>query len=45
MLTIWHICHIIIAKGETMPKFEVIFYEEKNGECPIEEFLEELNNA
>ncbi len=43
MLTIWHICHIIIAKGETMPKFEVIFYEEKNGECPIEEFLEELS--
>ena len=26
-----------------MPKFEVIFYEEKNGECPIEEFLEELS--
>ena len=26
-----------------MPKFEVIFYEEENGECPVEEFLAELS--
>ena len=43
MLTIWYIYHIIIVKGVIMPKFEVIFYEEENGECPVEEFLAELS--
>lgn len=26
-----------------MKKFEVIFYENENGECPVEEFMSELD--
>lgn len=30
-------------KGVYMKKFEVIFYEKENGECPIEEFINSLD--
>lgn len=30
-------------KGESMTKFEVIFYEKENGDCPVEEFLDSLD--
>lgn len=29
-------------KGELMSKFEVIFYEKENGDCPVEEFIDSL---
>lgn len=40
-LTIWHICHTI--EGEEMQRFEIEFYELKNGEIPIEDFLKSLD--
>jgi phage-related protein len=42
LLTIWYIYHII-NKGEYMTKFEVVFYEEENGDCPVEEFINSLD--
>lgn len=41
-MTIWHIYHIM-NKGEYMIKFEVVFYEEENGDCPVEEFINSLD--
>ena len=32
-----------IYKGDFMQKFEVIFYEKENGDCPVEEFLNSLD--
>lgn len=29
--------------GEDMTKFEVVFYEKVNGECPVEEFMSSLD--
>lgn len=41
-LTSWHIYHII--KGDYMTKFKLIAYEKENGEVPVEEFLDSINN-
>ena len=41
-MTLWHICHII--KGDYMTKFKLIAYEKENGEIPVEEFLDSINN-
>ncbi len=41
-MTIWYIYHII-RKGEAVQKFEVLFYEKENGQCPVEEFLKKLD--
>lgn len=41
-MTIWHIYHIM-NKGEYMIKFEVVFYEEENEDCPVEEFINSLD--
>lgn len=30
-------------KGDAMTEFEVIFYEKKNGDCPVERFIAELD--
>ncbi len=30
-------------KGEGMAKFEVIFYEKENGDCPVEDFINSLD--
>ena len=46
MLTIWHICHILmieIQKRWGMNQFTVEFYEKENGEIPVEEFLDSLD--
>ena len=32
-----------VYKGDFMQKFEVIFYEKENGDCPVEEFLNSLD--
>lgn len=48
MLTIWHICHIIIIeiqKRWSMNQFTVEFYEKENGEIPVEEFLNSLDTG
>lgn len=31
------------TKGDYMVKFQVLFYEKENGECPVEEFLSGLD--
>ena len=46
MLTIWHICHILmieIQKRWGMNQLTVEFYEKENGEIPVEEFLDSLD--
>ena len=42
-LTIWHIYHILNVKEEYITEFEVVFYEKRNGDCPVEEFLLSLD--
>lgn len=48
MLTIWHICPILMLGraryGKAhMKKFTVEFYEKTNGETPVEDFLNSLD--
>ena len=33
-----------IYKGDYMPEFKLIAYEKKNGEVPVEEFLDSVNS-
>ena len=38
-----YVIYTIYYRGEFMKRFEVIFYEKKNGECPVEEFILKLD--
>jgi len=47
-LTIWDKSHIInkkrIGVKIVLRKFDVNFYKEENGDCPVEQFLDSLDN-
>ncbi len=47
-LTIWDLSHIINKKRRgvkiNLRKFDVNFYKEENGYCPVEQFLDSLDN-
>lgn len=47
-LTIWDLSHIINKKRRgvkiDLRKFDVNFYKEENGDCPVEQFLDSLDN-
>lgn len=47
-LTIWDLSHTINKKRRgvkiDLRKFDVNFYKEENGDCPVEQFLDSLDN-
>lgn len=48
VLTIWDLSHIINEKRKgvkiDLSKFEVNFYKQENGDCPVKQFLDSLDN-
>ena len=48
VLTIWVLSHIINKKRRGakvgLSKFEVNFYKQENGDCPVKQFLDSLDN-